>query len=457
MKPIARFAVLLAPFFTNAAVAQMCPLPPAFDAGLEPARVIHVNPDGDDGGDGSAERPFRTLQRAAREATPGTRIQLSEGNHHSGATLDRLQGTAGAPVWIAGAGPERTVFRGGNQAMHLRLPKYAVLENFGVERTQSNGMNIDDAGTLDQPAEYVVLRNIAVREVLAEGNLDGIKLSGVDRFRVENCLIDNPGRGGSGIDMVGCHDGVLTGNTFRNVASSGIQAKGGSARLLIHANTFEDGGSRAINCGGSTGLAFFRPQDATYEAARITMTANVFAGGGAPVAFVGAEHCVFAHNTVYKPARWAARILQETVGGRFVECGENLFANNIVVIGREASSPLINIGPNTRPESFRFAHNLWYHAENPRYRSPDLPGAAYFNPAGEDPGFLDPEAGDFRLSENSPAAGKGGDLAGLAGEWPILPPPDGDRDGYCRNDPPALGAHRMTPAGVDGASRHLEG
>ena len=110
---------------------------------------------------------------------------------------------------------------------------------------------------------------MVVRDIGPTGNRDGIKLSGVDDFRVEGCTVERWGSGGSGIDMVGCHRGEIVGCTFRHgdtTGDSGVQAKGGSRDVVIRRCRFEHAGQRAVNLGGSTGLAFFRPKPEGYEA-----------------------------------------------------------------------------------------------------------------------------------------------------------------------------------------------
>ncbi len=42
-----------------------------------------------------------------------------------------------------------------------------------------------------------------------KGNRDGIKLSGVTDFKTERCVIEQWGDEGQGIDMVGCHQGII--------------------------------------------------------------------------------------------------------------------------------------------------------------------------------------------------------------------------------------------------------
>ncbi|MGI6457547.1 MAG: right-handed parallel beta-helix repeat-containing protein [bacterium] len=451
---LSMLALLL--FTTSIHAAQdSCALPEPFDADAVYQHVLHVSPDGNDqSGDGSAEAPYRTLSRAAREAEPGTRILLSGGDHIPNQFIENLAGTESAPILITNDSDTPAVFRKGSVSIQLSDCRYVILENVVVDSMSGNGINIDDGGSFDTPTEHLILRGITVRNTGPTGNRDAIKLSGVDHFRVENCIIDRAGSGGSGIDMVGCHYGVIAHNVFENIEASGVQAKGGSAHVLIHANEFRSGGSRAINMGGSTGLQFFRPQAAPYEAAHISVIANIFANMDTPVAFVGCENGLFAQNVVYRPRRWAARILQETVGERFVPSRNNIFANNIVVLDTQVST-LVNVGPNTDPESFRFVTNLWFHADYPTFRVVNLPGTQIGSVIQEDPLFINPDEFDFHLQAESPAMNRGAALVDAIGEYDISIPAVGDWNGECWTNPPGIGAFsRSEPAGAPNWSQH---
>ena len=115
--------------------------------------------------------------------------------------------------------------------------------------------------------------------------------------------------------MVGCHRGEIVACTFRHgdtVGDHGVQAKGGSSDVVIRRCRFEHAGQRAVNLGGSTGLAFFRPKPEGYEAKNITVEDCTFDGSMAPIAFVGVDGAIVRHNTIYRPRRWGFRILQET-------------------------------------------------------------------------------------------------------------------------------------------------
>lgn len=417
-----------------------CALPPAWDDGASYAITLHVSPDGSDEGNGSESSPFRTLERAARDAQPGTRILLKAGAHVTGQHLMNLQGLPDAPIKIVGEGERASVFSAGNTAIQISDPNYLVIENLLIEGASGNGLNIDDGGSFDSPAMHVVIRNVHVRDIGPGGNRDGIKLSGLNNFRVENSLIERAGDGGSGIDMVGCHDGVITGCHFEDMGSNAIQAKGGTARVMIQANRFVNAGLRAVNMGGSTGLAFFRPQDAAFEASNIYVIANLFKGAQTPVAFVGCVNGLFMNNVVDRPGKWVARILQETVGERFEPSSNNVFANNLVLIDSSVST-LVNIGADTAPETFRFVNNAFVDLDDPSFSRLDLPGYTNGNLTLPDPGLLNQEDHGYRLAEDSPLVNAGTALPDAISDMTI--PHDmaiGDYEGKCWASPPSIGA-----------------
>jgi hypothetical protein len=432
------YSILLISFTCCIANTQECTLPTSFDHDATYSEDLFVSPDGSDNGDGSEANPYKTLERAARESSPGTLIHLSAGTHIAGQHISNLQGTESQPIKIAGPESGEAVFSGGNTTIQLSDPAYLVLENFAIEGASANGLNIDDGASYETPAHHVVLRNVTVKDIGPDGNRDGIKLSGLDHFRIENCHVERPGSGGSFIDMVGCHDGVIAHCVFRDGGSSGVQAKGGSARILIYANQFAGITDRAINMGGSTGLDFFRPIDAPFEASDIQVIANQFSGSHAAVAFVGCTNGLFANNVIVHPDKWVARILQENTAERFVQSSNNVFANNIVLIDSRVST-LVNIGGNTQPETFRFAHNLIFHTENSNFSRANLPGETFGNLIQQDPLFVDQQSGDFRLSPDSPAIKAGLALDDAIDARTINLPQIGDFSGNCWADKPSIG------------------
>lgn len=374
--------------------------------------------------------PYATLTAAAHLAQPGDTILVHEGTYAGGEFVDHLQGTASAVIHILAAPGETVRYSGGTNAWQFSDGAYLHIAGFIFEHQTGNGLNFDDGGTYDTPAHHILFEHCIFRDMDATGNNDLLKLSGIDSFEVRSCTFYNGAEGGSGIDMVGCHDGLIIGSRFENLGSNSIQAKGGSRNIRIEKNVFMHGGDRALNLGGSTGLPYFRPLNAPYEAADLKVYANVFIGSTAPVAFVGTIHTEVINNTFYLPEKWVLRILQETVDpDRFPPCGQNTFSNNIIWLDHQVSVEC-NIGPNTAPETFMFSNNLWYHAEDGSWPGPELPVTDVHQIIGQDPLFTDPAAEMFSLSPGSPAIGQGLDVV----------QPETDFDGHPFLIPRSIGA-----------------
>lgn len=348
------------------------------------------------------------LRTALASASPGTRIAVKSGEYERFDAAG-ITGTLERPIFVAAADPKAPpVFRG----MQFSDVAYFELVGITIRGAPTNGLNIDDGGTFETPSHHVVLRDIVVEDCGARGNEDGIKLSGLDVFRVENCDVARWGRAGSAVDMVGCHGGVIEGCTFRdsaeNPASTGVQTKGGTRDVLIRSCRFMHAGQRAVNIGGSTALAYFRPKPESFEARDIVIEGCTFVGSEAPIAFVGVDGAIVRFNTFYEPKRWFLRILQETRETGFVPCRNGVFSDNLVVWNqRDVATPSINIGPHTAPETFTFARNYWFCPNRPEVSIPKLHVEQLDARGGADPLFLDIGQHDFRVRETSPARGYG--------------------------------------------------
>lgn len=328
--------------------------------------------------------------RAAVEAAgPGTRILVAPGTYRGGFHFTNLRGEPGRPIVIAAADPANPpVFTEGNNGLHLSNPAHLELVGLTFTRLNNNGLNIDDGGRVKEPAsaQGLILRGLHISDIGGDGNHDGLKLSGIWDFQILDCTIERWGtRGGSAIDMVGCHRGVIARNVIRHrdpepPNCTGVQGKGGTSDIVIRQNRFEHAGGRGVNIGGGTGLAFFRPPlepgAAQAESRNIRVEGNTFVGAMTPVAFAGADGGIFRFNTIERPARWALRIVQENKTEGFVACRNGQFTDNVIVFesGRWSEGG-VNIGGGTAPETFIFARNWWYCADQPERSRPRLPVA----------------------------------------------------------------------------------
>jgi hypothetical protein len=353
-------------------------------------------------------KEFSNPRMACLAAKPGDTVLIHNGIYQGAFFIENIQGTPNAPIVIRGIDRDSVIFLGGSESMHFSECSHMIIENFTVNGQTSNGMNCDDGGTFDTPTHHMTFRNLTFSGMGASGNNDQLKLSGLDDFVIENCIFENGSPGGSGADMVGCHKGIFRNNIFRKSGSNCIQAKGGTSLIRIERNSFIDGGQRALNLGGSTGLEFFRPLDAKYEAADLMVTGNVFVGSVTPMAYVGSVRVSVTNNTIINPERWVFRILQETVDpNRFEPCGYNIFQNNLVVF-RSTISRHVNIGGNTAPQTFLLRNNLWYNVDNPSASKPQEAQLMESNALyGIDPELESYQNGDYRLKSSSPAIGKG--------------------------------------------------
>lgn len=383
-----------------------------------------------------AGHPYATLDAALQDVTPGDTILVHGGTYAGGLFAENIQGTADAWITIMAATGEVVIYNGGSNAWQFSDAAYLDIRGFVFENQTGNGLNFDDGGTYDTPAHHIKFIGCAFQNINATGNNDFLKLSGVDSFEVVQCTFLNGAAGGSGIDMVGCHDGKVRLCQFLNLGSNSIQMKGGTRNITVERNFFNSGGERTLNIGGSTGLQFFRPIDAPYEAADIRVHSNIFVGSTAPIAFVGCINSAVINNTIYLPTKWVMRILQESVDTtRFAPCGNNDFINNIIYINNLVSVEC-NIGPNTDPGSFLFSNNMWYKENDPSWAGPVLPVEDINSLNGEDPLFRDAENEDFSLFFGSLAIGAGLDLS----------QPVEDHIGNAFNQPRSIGAYEGNPA-----------
>ncbi|WP_081167136.1 DUF5123 domain-containing protein [Niastella populi] len=354
-----------------------------------------------------AGQTYTSLAQAVAVTLPGDTIMVHEGKYAGGISIARLQGTNLKWIYITPAPNATVIYAGGIAAWHMTDAAYVQVKGFIFEQQTGNGFNMDDGGTYDTPSHHIIFDACTFRNIKAKGNNDLLKLSGVDFFEIKNCVFLNGATGGSAIDMVGCHEGSITNNRFENQGSNSIQAKGGAKNIRIAFNVFKNGGQRTLNLGGSTNLKMFRPLDARYEAAQLTVYSNIIIGSDAPIAYVGCVHTEVMNNTIYLPQKWVIRILQETVDtSRFYPCGNNSFKNNIIYRNNRVSTDC-NTGANTTPQSFNFSGNVWYHAQNPAWTGPVLPVKDINSIIGKDPLFNNAASGDFTLQAASPAAGKG--------------------------------------------------
>lgn len=322
------------------------------------AAVIHVS-------------DAKSLAMALESVADGDVVKIAPGIYPGG---NRVSGISRLTIEAAEE-DKKPVFQGGSEAWHFSRTPGLALRNLCVRGQTSNGINIDDGGKMDQPVKGIHLAGIDVADIGPKGNFDGIKCSGIDGLEIRNCLVK--GWGGQAIDLVGCRDVLISACTFEGREGysqhTGPQFKGGCENVTIEKCHFRNAGERPIQAGGSTGMDYFRPPGAKYEARGIVIRGNTIENGTCAAAFTGVTDAEFSGNKVLRPQKWIFRILQETTAEGFAPCGNVRITDNEIVFRRENVRDELNIGPGTAPETFVFARNRWFAEDKPASSKPNLP------------------------------------------------------------------------------------
>lgn len=311
------------------------------------------------------------LAAALRNIQPHTTLEIGPGEYRGGWSV---RGVDHLTI-LAGGKKSSPQFIGGKSAWHFSRCNNLKVSRITCSGQTTNGINIDDGGDYANPTKNVSISGVRITNIGPKGNTDALKCSGIDHLTITDCRFQ--GWGGQAIDFVGCHKSTISDCTFTGKdgysQASGIQLKGGSEDITVENCTFNNAGTRPINAGGSTGLAYFRPPGAKFEARRITIRDNTIQGSLCAVAFVGVDGAEFTRNLVIYPEKWIMRILQETTAPGFPPCRKVNFHHNVIVYKKSQVRTPANIGANTAPQTFSFHNNLWFAADKPKESKPVLP------------------------------------------------------------------------------------
>jgi hypothetical protein len=319
------------------------------------------------------------LSTALEAAQPGDEIVLRPGTYNGGLYRENLK-----KVTIRSEDVKKpAVIEGGGFGLMLSDPVDVVLANLVFQNQEDNGINIDDAGSPETPARNITLIGVTVRDMQNAGNHDAIKMAGVKDFVVDGVRVENWGTGGSAIDFVGCHRGLVQNSVLKHdnleVGGSAIRPKGGSKDIVIRANRIElpNGMGRGIQAGGRTDAEYFRFPDGEdgYEASEIVVEGNVVIGTQAAFTWVNIDGGVFHHNVAHRPGQWVMRILNENEDTGLVPSRNGRFLNNDIVFNdtEDEFNRAVNEGDAVEPQTFQFARNRWYNLANPKASRPKLP------------------------------------------------------------------------------------
>lgn len=410
----------------DAWVTRPCDAPPTFADGLTPTRVLHVEAGALPGGDGSVAKPFRSIQEAAAVATPGTFIQLGPGLHATNQFVADLRGTPQAPIWIGGVYGTFPRIAGGSEGLHLTRPAYVVIQNLEVGGQTMAAINIDDGVAHAGDSHHVALTGVYLHDVIGDVSSTCVRASGIDDFSVRDSII---GRCFTGVDQVGVHRGVVARNLVYSTQISALRVRGGSTDVDLRQNRLRDGGN-ALQLGGTTPLALFRPAVSSSmpnaEARRVRAFDNaIYSDIAAAITFDGCIDCLAAHNLVYGEPQGLVSIRQSTPsqGDYVFEPTRNgRVINNAFVWSAGFLVTQVDAAPLTEPSTFTFSHNAWFCYDVPSLSTPTLPVSEDGSLVLTFTGYV-PDATSYC----------GGPEQGMAAPLPEI---DGTIEGYCRADSP---------------------
>lgn len=119
----------------GAASGRPTATPPPTAGGAAGGRVLHASPQGYDGGAGTADDPFGTLEGALDQLVAGDTLVLDGGTYEETVDLVVSPGTRDAPVRVVAAPGERPILRG---LLWLEDPSWWRIEGLDVTWDDDN-------------------------------------------------------------------------------------------------------------------------------------------------------------------------------------------------------------------------------------------------------------------------------------------------------------------------------
>lgn len=421
-------------------------------------KSIYVSPKGSSNGDGSAARPYSSIQAAIdQHQGKGTIIRVRQGTYREPIKVTTTAATKEAPFVIyAEDGPGTVVINGEGKDKTLVTVQgqYIVIDGLTVKNTGEYGVLFGTHGSYKGQGgfkSYGVLRNATVHTT----GRDAVKCGHVDYMLIEKNDISNVTnkiQSDNCIDGVACYHTLCRYNYIHdNSKGHGGYFKGGSANNIWHGNIFKNIGAdnvsleHALGAGlqlGGTGQGSHR-DDAWYDYP------------------AGYEQLVF--NNLFINCKtagilvvtcWKARIYNNS----FYNCGKAVAGNSKTAIirvmdGEFANQPNkeIDIYNNVFYNTTAAPLDVFYANNTGKFESPDVrhgynmgatasgqvvwsfPDGNTNNDKAADPLFIDPENDNLEVRSNSPAIDSGTELPEVTFDHNGTPRPQGsatDRGAY---------------------------
>lgn len=298
------------------------------------------------------------------------RIIVGPGLYSGRLYVDGVDGTPSRMIEIVAQDPRNRPVVQAHEAGVFTLINcsYVLVDGIIV---QGAGTVTNDGNNIEFPnGDHMVLMNSVSRDIVHDGNSDGVKFANSDNILMYNNMVTEWGDGGSGNDEMVSNNNLMMRNklTFPSLApnagANGTQPKGQSYNNGYYKNYFLDGSSRALQFGGCS-------NDLNWEGWDMVAMGNVIDRGEAATAFVSATRCTFAYNTIVDPETYVIRVLNEDASPHNPAyfTANNTWRRNLI----RWSSNLLNQGSDTRPDTFTWDNSYWYRPGSPGY-VPTLPG-----------------------------------------------------------------------------------
>lgn len=232
--------------------AKPVPMTKPLDPPPVTGTTYYVAPSGDDGSDGSQNKPWRTVQYGMNQLQPGDRLYLRGGEYREAMLTFARSGKPDAYITVAGYP--------GEQAKIINSGGIAVFNLSAGDRW--SGINLDERA-------YLVIRDLFIDAVT--GN-QAVRLQGpmmLDEYkdnlaksrglRHNIWIVGNDVTGGNGHESVlgsgyGSHDIVISNNRIHDMLG-GINAYGFSDGTIIEWNTVFNTSSEQDDAGAIKSMA----------------------------------------------------------------------------------------------------------------------------------------------------------------------------------------------------------
>jgi beta-lactamase regulating signal transducer with metallopeptidase domain len=219
-------------------------------------RVVDASA-GDDAGDGSASRPFRTIARGVKALLPGDRLLVREGIYDERVRID-ANGAAEAPILLQAEAGHRVIVRSVDSQPVFAIGAgagHVMIDGFEI-RAGRDGASQTAVATSSAGAHRVEITNcvlagtsVSLRSVIGGvarrclqfgASQPGVTLVGCKDFTIEECDISGDTMAGvfvsAGCENVGLFRNFIHDGRRDDSASVGVNVSGGVKNIRIEDN-----------------------------------------------------------------------------------------------------------------------------------------------------------------------------------------------------------------------------